>query len=364
MGNPHRRILFIVPYPLGIAPSQRFRFEQYFDLLRDAGFRYDVRPFLDHKAMNILYRPGNLLLKVSKVMVGFGKRMADLFWLGSYDVVFIHREAAPIGPPVFEWIITKVLRKKVVFDFDDAIWLPNTSASNPFISFFKRYRNANNTAQWAWKVSCGNAYLRDHAAQFNTNAIINPTTIDTERHHNRVKHYAGGKTIIGWTGTHSTIKYLDNVVPMLRRLEQEFDFELLVIADRKPDFELKSLRFVPWSKVTEIDDLLRMDVGIMPLEDDRWAQGKCGFKALQYMALGIPAIVSPVGVNTEIVTHEANGWICATEAEWEQCLRAILSEPAQLSRLSAAARNTVVGRYSVASNRENFLGLFRIGESF
>jgi len=357
MGNPTRRILFLVPYPLGIAPSQRFRFEQYFDLLREEGIPYDVRPFLDHQAMDVLYRPGNLLLKLWKVMLGLCKRIADLFSLGNYDVVFLHREAAPIGPPVFEWLITKVFRKKVVFDFDDAIWLPNTSASNPFISFFKRYRNANNTASWAWKVSCGNAYLRDHAAQFNTQAIINPTTIDTERHHNRVKHYAGGKTVIGWTGTHSTIKYLDTLVPLLKRLEQEFDFELLVIADRKPDFELKSLRFIPWNKTTEIDDLLRMDVGIMPLEDDRWAKGKCGFKALQYMALGIPAIVSPVGVNTEIVTHGVNGWICTTEAEWEGCFRSILSDASQLPGLSAAARDTVVKRYSVASNRGNFLGL-------
>lgn len=353
-----KRILFLVPYPLGKAPSQRFRFEQYFELLKQRGHSFEVRSFLDDAAMQVLYEPGNFLLKVWKVKLGFFKRIRDLFGLHRYDVVFIHREAAPIGPPVFEWLIAKVFRKKVIFDFDDAIWLSNTSASNPFIAFFKRYRNAENTCAWAWKVSCGNVYLRDHAARFNPHALINPTTIDTDGHHNRVKDHVGEKTVIGWTGTHSTIKYLDRMIPILQKLEREFDFEFLVIADRAPDIDLKSLRFVPWSKETEIDDLLRMDVGIMPLEDDPWAKGKCGFKALQYMALGIPAMVSPVGVNTEIVTHGENGWVCASDADWEQTFRQVLSTPAVLPQYAQAARETVVNRYSVRSNADNFLSLF------
>jgi glycosyltransferase involved in cell wall biosynthesis len=360
MGHNRKRILFLVPYPLGMAPSQRFRFEQYFDVLREQGLEFEVRPFLDEEAMRVLYRPGNFLLKVWKVKLGFLKRIADLFTLGRFDLVFIHREAAPIGPPVIEWLIAKVFKKKVIFDFDDAIWIPNTSTSNPFISFFKRYKNAENTCAWAWKVSCGNAYLRDHAAKFNPAAFINPTTIDAIGHHNRIKTFGNEKVLIGWTGTHSTVRYLDRVVPILKALEQEFDFEFLVIADERPDFELSCMRFVPWNKATEIEDLLKMDVGIMPLENDQWAKGKCGFKALQYMALGIPAIVSPVGVNTEIVSHGINGWVCDSDDEWMETLRAILSEPSRLPSLSDAARSTVVSRYSVESNSANFLRLFEV----
>jgi glycosyltransferase involved in cell wall biosynthesis len=358
MESQRKRILFVVPYPLGMAPSQRFRFEQYFPVLEAHGFSYDVRPFLDRTAMHVLYEPGRFGLKVWKVIIGFLHRLTMLLNLWRYDLVFMHREAAPIGPPVFEWLIAKVFRKKVVFDFDDAIWIPNTSSSNPFISLFKRYRNAENTCAWAWKVSCGNAYLRDHAARFNPQAVINPTTIDTEFHHNRVKSYTGARTVIGWTGTHSTIRYLDRVVPILRELEQHFEFEFLVIADRRPDFELRCMRFVKWDKATEIDDLLCMDVGIMPLENDQWAQGKCGFKALQYMALGIPAVVSPVGVNTEIVTHAKNGWVCDSDDDWRACLRMVLARPEMLPGLSESARQTVVQRYSVQSNTRNFVGLF------
>jgi glycosyltransferase involved in cell wall biosynthesis len=358
MNKATQRILFLVPYPLGIAPSQRFRFEQYFDKLPEAGFEFDVKPFLDEHAMLYLYDSGNFFRKVWKVNLGLIKRFFQMFTLGKYEYVFIHREAAAIGPPIFEWLITKVFRKKVIFDFDDAIWLKNTSSTNSVISLFKRYRNAENVCSWAWKVSCGNDYLANHAKQFNQNVVVNPTTIDTENLHNRTRQFSEGKITIGWTGTHSTIKYLDSLIPILKKLETEFDFNFLVIADREPEFEFKNLQFLPWNKQTEIDDLLKMDVGVMPLEDDKWAKGKCGFKALQYMALGIPAIVSPVGVNTKIVDHNANGWICDTEVEWEQTLRQILEKQIELSTFSEAARTKIKKYYSVKSNTSNFLHLF------
>jgi glycosyltransferase involved in cell wall biosynthesis len=358
MNSARKKILFLVPYPQGHAPSQRFRFEQYFDCLTESGFDYDVKSFLDESAMRILYTPGNFFLKVWKVKLGLVKRFFQLFSLVKYDYVFIHREAAAVGLPVFEWLITKVFKKKVIFDFDDAIWLRNTSSTNSIITFFKRYENANNLCTWAWKVSCGNDYLADQARKFNENVVVNPTTIDTDNLHNVVKDQFPDKITIGWTGSHSTIKYLESVVPILRKLEQEFDFDFLVIADKEPEFDLKSLKFIPWNKQTEIDDLFKIDLGIMPLEDDKWAKGKCGFKALQYMALGIPAMVSPVGVNTKVVDDDVNGWICDSAEEWESRLREILEKKRSLAAYSAAARAKIVENYSVRSNTPNFLHLF------
>ena len=358
MSNPSTRILFIVPYPEGHAPSQRFRFEQYFEALTENGYSYDVSSFLDEKAMQILYRPGNFFLKVWKVKLGLFKRFFQLFSLGNYDYVFVHREAAAVGPPIFEWLITKVFGKKVIFDFDDAIWLKNTSSTNSIITFFKRYENANNLCKWAWKVSCGNDYLADQARKFNQNVVINATTIDTDNHHNLVRGDFPEKITIGWTGSHSTIKYLEAVVPTLQKLEKEFEFDFLVIADKEPNFKLNSLKFVSWNKETEIEDLFKIDLGIMPLEDDKWAKGKCGFKALQYMALGIPAVVSPVGVNTKIVDDGINGWICDSTEEWESRLREILEKKILLADFSSAARTKIEENYSVKSNTSNFLHLF------
>ena len=293
-------------------------------------------------------------------MAGFGRRLALLARVPAFDFVFIHREAAPLGPPVLEWLIAKVLRKRIIYDFDDAIWLANTSEANRIAAGLKWHQKVGSICRWAYKNSCGNTYLAAYAKQFNTHSLVNPTTIDTEHLHNQVRDQAApGRLVIGWTGTHSTLKYLDQVVPVLARLEAEgLDFEFRVISNQPPALPLRSLVFVPWRKATEIADLLDFHVGLMPLEDDLWAQGKCAFKALQYMALGIPALVSPVGMNLEVVQHGYNGFVCSSPSEWEINLRLLLIDIDLRKRLGKAARYTVEERYSVKSNTQNFLALF------
>ncbi|OGX81364.1 group 1 glycosyl transferase [Hymenobacter lapidarius] len=354
------RILFVIPYPPGRAPSQRFRFEQYLDILTAAGHQYRLAAFLSVATWDILYKPGHTAAKALGIIGGFVRRIGLLFQVPAYDFVFIHREAAPVGPPVFEWFIAKVLGKKIIYDFDDAIWLANTSEANKIVTGVKWHHKVADICRLSYKNSCGNAYLAAYARQSNPLAIINPTTIDTVHLHNRVRDQAGsGRLVIGWTGTHSTLKYLDQVVPVLAKLEQEgLDFEFWVISNQPPALPLRSLVFMPWRKDTEIADLLGFHVGLMPLEDDLWAKGKCAFKALQYMALGIPALVSPVGMNTEVVQHGHNGYVCTTPAEWEASLRQLLADATLRQRLGQAARSTIEERYSVVANTPNFLALF------
>lgn len=353
-------ILFLVPYPPGRAPSQRFRFEQYLDALTAAGHQYQLDPFLSVATWNILYKPGQTVAKAVGILGGFARRIRLLFNVSAYDFVFIHREAAPLGPPVFEWLIANVFDRKIIYDFDDAIWLANTSEANKIAAGVKWHHKVADICRWAYKNSCGNTYLAAYAAQFNPRAVVNPTTIDTVHLHNQVRDQAApGRLIIGWTGTHSTLKYLDQVVPVLAKLEDEgLDFEFRVISNQPPALPLRSLVFLPWRKDTEIADLLGFHVGLMPLEDDLWAQGKCAFKALQYMALGIPALVSPVGMNTEVVAHGYNGFVCATPAEWEASLRQLLADAVLRQRLGTASRRTIEERYSVLANTPNFLTLF------
>lgn len=354
-----KKVYFIVPYPTGEAPSQRFRFEQYFDILSQHQVQYTVSAFLDMATWHILYKPGHMSAKVLGILAGFRRRVADLFKLRSYDYVFIHREAAPIGPPVFEWIIARVLRKKIIYDFDDAIWLSNTSEHNKIAAGIKWHSKVADICRWAYKVSCGNDYLAEFARQYNTQVIVNPTTVDTEHLHNQVKDQHTDTLTIGWTGTHSTSQYLDEIIPILQRLEQRFDFTFMVISNAEPQYELRSLRYIHWNKGTEISDLLQFNIGIMPLSDDKWAKGKCGFKALQYMSLGIPALVSPVGVNTKIVDEAVNGMLCTTPDDWEVGITAFLLNADLRVKMGAEARKKILSHYSVRSNTENFLSLFK-----
>jgi glycosyltransferase involved in cell wall biosynthesis len=255
-----------------------------------------------------------------------------------------------------------VLQKKIIYDFDDAIWLKDPAGDRGLIGRLKWQQKVASICHWAYKVSCGNAYLADYARQFNSNTIVNPTTLDTDRLHNQVRDQNQvGPPVIGWTGTHTTLRYLDLVWPVLERLEREGEeFVFHVISNEPPVHTgLRSLRYSPWSKQTEIADLLQFNLGLMPLVDDPWSKGKCAFKALQYMALGMPALVSPVGMNTEVVQNGTNGFVCATEQEWYRSLRQLLASQAERARQGTAARRTIMERYSVNSNTANFLSLFR-----
>jgi glycosyltransferase involved in cell wall biosynthesis len=336
-----------------------FRFEQYFVYLKQAGIDYQVSSFIDRDTWSILYNEGHYRAKAFGIIKGFFRRIFSLIQILSTDFVFIHREATPVGPPVFEFIISKILRKKIIYDFDDAIWLPNTSDSNKLVAGIKWHNKVASICKWSYKISCGNEYLSSYSKQFNSNVTLNPTTIDTENLHNKIKNQQTEKTTIGWTGTHSTLHYLKPILPVIKQLETEIDFDFIIISSRQPEFQLKSLKYIPWNKSTEIDDLLEINIGIMPLTDDKWAHGKCGFKALQYMALGIPAVLSPVGVNRKIVADGKDGFLCNQHSEWIDALKKLLSNKQLRIDMGKNARKKIEQKFSVNSNRENFLSLFK-----
>lgn len=355
------KVLFWVPYPQGESPSQRFRFEQYLPLLTQKGIAYVFSPFWDDETWRILYKPGKTFQKLGGFIRGVFRRIASVFRLGSYDIIFIHREAMPLGPPVFEWL-AYVFGKKIIYDFDDAIWLPNTSAENKIAGWLKWHGKVKSICRWSTRVSCGNEYLCAYAKTYAKHVVLNPTTIDTEHLHNPALYPTSNHSIvtIGWTGTHSTIKYLDFLQPIIQSLGQKFPntFRFVVIANKKPELNLTSLEFIPWSKASEIPDLLKFDIGVMPLTDDIWAKGKCGFKALQYMALEVPSIVSPVGVNTKIVEHGVNGFVASTPDEWMNSLEKLLTDKALRETMGKRSRQKVEAEFSVSSNASNFLRLF------
>jgi glycosyltransferase involved in cell wall biosynthesis len=351
------RIVIFAPYPKGTAPSQRFRFEQYLPLLEKEGYEIIYDSFLTEKTWRLLYLKGAYIKKAIGVIRSFLGRWKSIAKLRKSDVIFVHREMAHVGPPIFEWILAKVLKRKYIYDFDDAIWLPNYSEGNAKVHRLKAYWKVKYCIKWASQLSVGNDYLADYARPLNSNITVVPTTIDLENHHNLTTEYNHLPVIIGWTGTQTTLRYLEELVPILAELEKEYDFVFRVISNEKPQFKLKSLAFIPWNKETEIKDLAAIQIGVMPLVEDQWSNGKCGFKALQYMALGIPSILSPVGVNTKIVKDGENGFLCASNKEWKIRLVELLSNIDQRKLIGQAGRKTIVEEYSVKANYVRYLEL-------
>lgn len=355
--NKKSKIFFIAPYPKGQAPSQRFRFEQYFEYLQQNGFAISFHSFLSNSTWQLLYSEKNIFFKAFGVLKSFFYRIILLPRLIFAKNIFIHREMTHIGPPIFEFVLAKIFRKKYVYDFDDAIWLPNYSDQNARFQRLKCYWKVKHCIKWADTVTVGNDYLKNYALQYNRNVKVIPTTVDTENYHNRIKkHKPKTKVVIGWTGSHTTVKFLE---PIKEVLEQLDGFEFIVISNQPPPFELTNLKFLKWNKSSEIEDLLSFDIGIMPLEDNQWSRGKCAFKAIQYMSLGIPTVVSPVGVNLSLIEDGQNGFIAENRDDWIQKLKLLINDPALRTKIGTNARKTIEKNYSIKSQETSYLNLFK-----
>jgi hypothetical protein len=182
------KVLFLLPYPLSKAPSQRFRVEAFFPLILENQIEYRTDEFLDEKAWKLLYQQGSAAQKGFAVVKGFLKRLITVLLVApKYDYIFIHREASPLGPPIFEWILAKLLKKRIIFDFDDAIWIPCVTGSNQIARYVKCFWKIKYICIWSYKVSGGNAYLANWARQYNEQVIINPTSVDVENRFNKIK---------------------------------------------------------------------------------------------------------------------------------------------------------------------------------
>ena len=355
----HPSVLFLLPYPLHRAPSQRFRVEAYFTLLRNHNIEFTTHEFLNDRAWQVLYKKGSSVQKALAVIKGYLKRLwAVLFMASKFEYIFIHREAAPLGPPLFEWLLAKVFRKKIIYDFDDAIWIPAVSENNKVARFVKYFSKIGTICKWSYKISAGNNFLANWASQYNGNIVINPTCVDMQTRYNKLQQQGDGKVVIGWTGSHSTLKYLDEVYPVIKGLEKVYNIEFLVICDKPPSFNLDCLRFIPWKEKTEIEDLLQIHIGIMPLLPDAWSEGKCGFKLIQYLALGIPAVASPVGVNNQIIEEGKNGFLCSNHQEWQHALATLIKDASLRQQYGNSGKEKMLNRYSLTSNETNFINLF------
>jgi glycosyltransferase involved in cell wall biosynthesis len=331
-----------VPYPTGRVPGQRYRIEQWAPLLRAEGVELTFSPFLSPLGMDVLYRRGHVATKVRETALAYLRRLGERGRVDAHDVVYVFREAALLAPA---WIEARLSRgRPMVFDFDDAIYLPAYAEANAAVRFLKRPGKTADLCRLARHVTAGNETLAEFARRHASAVTVVPSTIDTTSYVVRPRP-ANPRPVVGWTGSGTTVPYLRLLGGALRRLRERMDYELRVIGG---ELEVPGLpvRSLPWRAETEVEDLRPLDVGLMPLPDDEWTRGKCGMKALQYMGLGIPPVVSPVGANATIVRDGVNGFHARTEEEWVERIALLLGDPALRARMGAEARRTVEEHYS------------------
>ena len=351
------RVLVLTPHPTETSAGHRFRIGQWTPRLRAEGIEIACAPFASPALSRILQKPGHGLEKAGLFLADFGKQLARVLRANRFDLIYLLREAALLGPAILESLAAR--STPLVFDFDDAVFTPYVSPANGYWSYLKFPGKTAALCRLARHVMAGNEYLARYARRHNDRVSIVPTTIDTDSYHPELRRSSGRLATIGWTGSHSTAQHLRTIVPALEELARRRPFRLVTVGIDRIEIPGVSVESRPWRAESEVQDLTDVDVGIMPLPDDDWSRGKCGLKALQFMALGIPAVVSPVGVNSEIVREGENGLLADGVSEWVEKLALLIDEPDRRRRLGETARRTVEERYSARAVAPRVAEIFR-----
>lgn len=355
-----KKVLIITAHRKDRAPNQRFRFEQYLDYLREHGFDCQLSYLISAEDDRVMYRPGHYFAKAMIGMRAAWRRMKDVWRRNQYDLIFVCREGFLTGTTFFEERLAGA-RAPMIYDFDDAIWHFDVSEANKNIGWMKNPGKTARLISIADLVFAGNRYLADYAKHHNERVVIVPTTIDTHEYA-QVPFRDREQICIGWSGSITTIRHFDFAVPVLEKLKEKYGARIRfkVIGDGNYVNEKLGVQGIPWKKETELDELADIDIGIMPLPDDEWSKGKCGLKGLQYMALGIATVMSPVGVNTEIIRDGVNGMLAAQQDEWVEKLSALIDNTALRRACAEQGRRTVVEQYSVDALKGEYLRYFRM----
>ncbi len=352
-------MLALSPVPLEGAGC-RFRVAQYIPALQAAGVSVTIAPFFDRSFFDLVYQPGRYLEKLGAFVRQSVARVRQLLARGRFDVFFVYREAYPIGPAWFESIVMRSGRP-VIYDFDDAIFLSNTSEANRFASALKYPRKVASIVARSALVLAGNEYLATYARAYNSAVRVLPTCVDTDVFVPRsTPRSASDPLVVGWIGTPTTAAYVRSMAPVLARLAPRHNFVLRVSGSGAP-LEFVGVRTLNerWSLDGEVGLFNTCDVGVYPLADDEWARGKCGFKAIQFMACGVPVVAAAVGVNTEIIEDGVNGFLASDEREWEAKVSRLLADPSLRARMGAAGRRTIEERYSLAVHAPRLVSMVR-----
>lgn len=321
------KILFLASSSLDA--SSRFRVEAYkINLLEE----YDIK---------ILYLTDSIKL-VPKFARSIYKKILLLsiaLIAFKFDIIFLHRSVSGYkNNYFFEFILAKI-NKNIIFDFDDAIFLHNKVKISKIVSLSK-------------SIICGNNYLKDYASMYNSNTYIIPTSIDTDLFYQK-SFLSSSQITIGWTGTSSNYQFFsDKLITQLSQILAKYNqTKFLFICDTRPDNRFNfEYDFIKWQDSSEVEDLQKIDIGIMPLLDNEWTKGKCGFKLIQYGAIGIPSLGSNVGVNSQIIKDGTSGYLINNDDFWYENLEKLILSDTLRQNFGDEARKIIREDYSIEKN--------------
>ena len=337
------KVLFLTKYDL-MGASSRLRTYQYLPYLAQSGIEGEVVPFFPDRYLQRLYSGRGDL---QSVLWAFVRRATALLAAKKYDLVWLEKEAFPWAPYLLERLFLGQVPYAV--DYDDAVYHRYDQHRNGVVRGLLATK-IDKIMSAAAMVTAGNEYLAEKARSAGARRVeIVPTVVDMSRYPVAQPRLREPFTI-GWIGSPSTRKYLESVRPALAALCGGGRGRVVLVGAGVVDWPEIPVESRPWSEATEVKEISRFDVGIMPLVDAPWERGKCGYKLIQYMACGVPVVGSPVGVNRKLIVEGVNGFQASAGDEWIGALTRLREDPEGARAMGRAGREMVEEFYSLQAS--------------
>lgn len=360
------KILFLTPLPLDCA-STRQRVHKYIPMLEKEGIECKVCPAFSRRFYRYFYngsKSKSFLYKFMSVFYEISNRIRHIFLSFRFDIVFVQKVLTSTS---LRWMdrLFFLFNKKVIYDFDDSVYMGPSSQLPGILHFLQDYEQVNKIIKKSKVVIAGNNFLKEYAARFNNSVVMIPTPMDTDMY--QVKQYPENtkEVTIGWSGSKATNFYVNYLLFVLNALGRKYDYiKFIIISNSTSNIKLEEFKdikveFYPWKLENLIKDLHKIDIGVMPLIYNEWNLGKCGGKILQYMACGIPLVCSPVGANKDIVSEGINGFFADTDREWIGKLSCLIENAELRTKIGKEGRRTVEETYSNVVNAPKLKNIFK-----
>lgn len=333
-GSENLRVLALVTHPVQ-SPGPRYRVIQLVEPLVRHGIQVDVQSFTDPNDYGMLFKPGNRLRKARWLIEGTFRRAARLVTAAQYDVLWAQVWLHPFSFPPYTLLLDRI-RVPIVHDIDDAYYLP----TGRNIDLLRRPSWIAGIMKRAHSVVAGSEFIAEFARQHNERVHIVPTAVDTDRFAPRdLTTHSNPVPVIGWVGTHSTFRFVERLFGVFESLAKTHRFVLRIVGAGQPvEIPGVTVENIDWTLEHEVDYFRDLDIGLYPLFDSVPAKAKHGFKLQQYMAVGVPAIVSDIGANSMLIRHGENAFLAASMDDWKSALAALLDDPDLRRRVGETAR--------------------------
>src|SRR6202048_455811 len=351
------RILFLTRYQQRAA-SSRLRCYHYIDLLQKAGFTVEVSPLLNDSYVRAIHAREKI--DYIEIAWSYARRVLALLRSRLYDIIWVEKEALPWLPAWSEMGLFSIAGVKIVLDYDDAIFHAYDANPNWLVrgSLGRKIERLMSLADLG---VVGNRYLGDRARASGARMIAQlPTVVDVRRYASRPAEPNPHVFTVGWVGSPLTSGYLEIVRPALADLAKNMPVKIVVIGGAPSALAgMIPVEHRMWSVETEAKDVSQLDVGIMPLPNGLWEQGKCGYKIIQYMASWLPVVASPVGANTQIVEPGIHGFLADSPADWVSALLYLWRRPDVRRKMGIAGRRRAEERYSLKVAAPQLISMLR-----